>query len=191
MEDTQLSSRDALFRERRRAALETQSQLQNSPNSNAAVFAREVRQKFPQQAQQLGMGEAAAVAGGLSGAMQAGSSLAGTVISGGFDLLGKVVSGNASRDVADTQYDLGKYTADKQLEGTKYTTDAATHNFTQYLSQQYNMWDRDYTVANKMGLYHPSQIGQLGSPASTDIYKLGVGSVARMPKTFKRSMFSI
>lgn len=74
---------------------------------------------------------------------------------------------------------------------SNYATDVAAQNFDKYLNQQYQMWDRDYQVADKLGLYHPSQIGQLGQPSSTDIYRLGVGSLARMPKALKRSVFTI
>lgn len=98
----------------------------------------------------------------------AGAGAAQGASSGLFSLGSSFVTAHSAQHAANLQLQLGKDT----------------------LQQQYKMWDRDYKIANQMGLYHPSQLASLGTPSGSDIYRLGgVRGFARVPRTRGRSIF--
>lgn len=144
------------------------------------------------------MQAAASAAGGGAGlGIAAGINATGNVI-------GAAISAGATRYAADQGLAGTKYTADQSLAGTKYSADKNLTGIMyssdksyqlghEQLAQQFTMWDRDYQIANKLGLYHPSQLGSIlaGVPSGADTYKLSSRGLMRMPRTIGTSPFSI
>lgn len=92
--------------------------------------------------------------------------VAGAAVGGIFNIGSSLINASATR-----------YAADQQLAGIKYQTDAS-----------YAMWDRDYKIANQMGLYHPSQLAGMNNGAGT-VYKLGARGLNRVQMTKGKSPF--
>lgn len=128
--------------------------------------------------------EAAPMAAGMfssegvdkTAAMGVGGKLAEQVIGGAFNLGAHAINASASNYGADQNLASYKYQSDRNLQGIQYATDAT-----------YKMWDRDYKIANSMGLYHPSQLAQV-SPDST-MLRLSHRGIARVQRTHGRSIF--
>lgn len=133
---------------------------------------------YPQTRPPPGMAEEAAM-----GAAQvaAGGGIASSIVGAIGQMGSAAISGSAARYGADQQREQFKYYADKQFEGTKYTTDTA-----------YKMWDRDYKIANEMGLYHPSQlqaVGGGGGSSGGEMIRLSGRGLSRVQRTKGRSIF--
>lgn len=123
------------------------------------------------------------------------SSLGTLGVAAGINALGSIggslIQASATRYAADQGLTGTQYSADKSLEGQQYTADKNFQLGSMQLEQQYKMWDRDYQIADKLGLYHPSQLTGLGGPSATDTYKLGQRGFSRMPRAKASSIFTI
>jgi hypothetical protein len=108
----------------------------------------------------------------------AGGIIAGATIGGIFSLGSALVGASAER-----------YKADQQLTGIKYQSDNTLTGLRESNALTYKMWDRDYQIADRLGLYHPSQIAQIGAGNSA-VYSLGSRGFTRNPRTKSGSIFS-
>lgn len=157
------------------------SQFQGNTQAHTQEFIRQLRAESsvnisaPEPAMADPISGTAILAG-------AGVNAIGNVISSG-------ITASATRYAADQQLkgtglsaDASKYSADQSLAGIKYSGDLT-----------YKMWNRDYEIANQMGLYHPSQIASTmsGTPSGSDIYKLSGHGISRVPRTPGHSIFSL
>lgn len=126
------------------------------------------------------------------GLANAAGQLTGGVVEGVFGLGNSLINASAQRDVANTNKQASNYFADQQLVGLKYNADNEMKMNTQNLNQQRMMWQKDYDIANSLGLYTPAQVNGAvtGQNMSSDVYKLGSRGLTRMPRTFKKSPFA-
>lgn len=110
----------------------------------------------------------AETASGLSGsgglATVAGGNVASSLISGAFGLGSTAISASAQNYATDQR---------------RHATDTA-----------YKMWNRDYEIANSMGLYHPTQLAAVSAPGSgTEYIRLAGRGLARVQRTKGSSVF--
>lgn len=105
------------------------------------------------------------------------SNLGETVLKGAFQLGTAGINASASKYGAEQSRSAFNYQSDQNLAGVKYATDMS-----------YKMWDRDYKIANSLGLYHPSQLSAVG-PTDLTMLRFSRNGLARVQRTHGRSIY--